>query len=264
MLLRMKYYLQRGLPLSYHSASLFQGALMQRIDPAYGEVLHRSELKPYSQYLTFHKGRPVWVLQLLTDEAASHLLAPPQLTAGSTILLERLDLQVEIAAVSQDRLTHEELLQRTFFASCPRTIKIRFATPTAFKVQGRYQIYPTIRHIFGSLIQKYDAVYTQTEIMEDGLLEDLQKLISVIGYDLRSTSFSVEGVTIPSFMGTLLLKIAGPQQLVNLVHLLQRFGTYAGVGIKTAMGMGALQVIERSDIQNARKSMPDCHRRTAP
>ena len=31
--------------------SLLQGALMQHIDPAYGEVLHRSELKPYSQYI---------------------------------------------------------------------------------------------------------------------------------------------------------------------------------------------------------------------
>ena len=33
--------------------SLMQGVLMQRIDPAYGEILHRSELKPYSQYISF-------------------------------------------------------------------------------------------------------------------------------------------------------------------------------------------------------------------
>ena len=56
MLIRIKYHLQ---PLSYRSASLFQGMLMQRIDPQYGEVLHRSELKPYSQYLDCQKNQTI-------------------------------------------------------------------------------------------------------------------------------------------------------------------------------------------------------------
>ena len=115
------------------------------------------------------------------------------------------------------------------------------------------------------MIQKYDAVRAQTEIAEDDLLEDLQRFISVIGYNLRSTFFSVEGVTIPSFTGTLLLKISGPQQLVNLVHLLLRFGTYSGVGIKTAMGMGALQLIEkRKDDLHAGNTVSGRHGRPAP
>ena len=261
MLTRIKYHLQPGLPLSCHSTSLFQGVLMQRIDPAYGEVLHRSELKPYSQYLELHGNQALWVLNLLTDEA--NLLAST-LSAGSVIYLERLNLQIKILAVSQECLTHDELLQQTFFSCCPRTVKIRFVTPTAFKVQGRYQIYPTVQHIFGSLIQKYNAVHTQTEIAGDSLLLDLQRFVSVIGYNLQSTFFHVEGVSIPSFKGTLLLKIAGPQQLVNLVHLLLRFGTYAGVGIKTAMGMGAFQVIERGDPSNAGKTISSHGGRPAP
>lgn len=243
MLIRMKYHLQQGLPLTCHSASLFQGMLMQRIDPVYGEVLHRSERKPYSQYLDCRRDRTVWVLQTLTDTAQEQLIDVPGLAAGDTVRLERLDLSVQIESVTREQLTHEALLQDTFFAQCPRTVRLCFATPTAFKVQGRYQIYPTIRHIFSSLIQKYDAANTQTEIFDPDLLDELQSAISVTGYHLHSTAFSVEGVTIPSFTGTLRLKISGPQQLVNLVHLLLRFGTYSGVGIKTAMGMGALQLL---------------------
>lgn len=144
-------------------------------------------------------------------------------------------------------MTQNELLQETFFARCPRTLKFRFVTPTAFKVQGRYQIYPTIRPLFGSLIQKYNAAHTDSELGGEGLLEELQRFVSVAGYNLRSTSFPLEGITIPSFTGTLLLKISGPQQLVNLVHLLLRFGTYSGAGIKTAMGMGAIQIVDRKD-----------------
>ena len=46
-------------------------------------------------------------------------------------------------------------------------------------------------------------------------------------------------------MGRITLKITGPQQFVNLMHLLIRIGEYAGIGIKTAMGMGAVEIIER-------------------
>lgn len=265
MLTRMECHLGQGLPLSCHSASLFQGMLMQRIDPVYGEILHRSELKPYSQYIDCRTGYTAWILQTLTKDTADQLITAPGLSENDTIHLERLNLTVNITAVHQESLSHEELLKQTFFSTCPRTVKLRFVTPTAFKVQGHYQIYPTIQHILGSLIQKYDAVHTKTEIAEDGLLEDFQRFISVIGYNLRSTFFSVEGITIPSFTGTLLLKISGPQQLVNLVHLLLRFGTYSGVGIKTAMGMGALQLVEkRKGDPHARNAVSDGSRRPAP
>ena len=35
------------------------------------------------------------------------------------------------------------------------------------------------------------------------------------------------------------------EQLVNLVHLLLRYGEYSGAGIKTAIGMGKIQMSER-------------------
>ena len=37
--------------LNSNQGSLMQGMMMQKIRPAYAELLHRSELKPYSQYL---------------------------------------------------------------------------------------------------------------------------------------------------------------------------------------------------------------------
>ena len=41
--------------------------------------------------------------------------------------------------------------------------------------------------------------------------------------------------------------MTGPQQFVNLMNLLVRIGEYSGVGIKTAMGMGAVEIIERKE-----------------
>lgn len=87
MLIRIKYHLQPERPLSYRSASLFQGMLMQRIDPQYGEVLHRSELKPYSQYLDCQKNHTIWVLQTLTDIAARQMIDTPLLSEENVFVL---------------------------------------------------------------------------------------------------------------------------------------------------------------------------------
>ncbi len=114
MLIRMEYHLQQGLPLSYRNASLFQGMLMQRIDREYGEVLHRSERKPYSQYLQCHEGQSIWVLQTLTDEAAMQLIDVPNLQQNDMLHLEWLGLSTKITAVKRESLTHDDLLQQTF------------------------------------------------------------------------------------------------------------------------------------------------------
>ena len=57
----------------------------------------------------------------------------------------------------------------------------------------------------------------------------------------------MEGIRIPAFLGTVTLKIDGPQQMVNLIHLLLRFGEFSGVGIKCAMGMGAIELLEKKE-----------------
>ena len=40
--------MQQDVRLYSRKGSLMQGVIMERIRPTYGEVLHRSELKPYS------------------------------------------------------------------------------------------------------------------------------------------------------------------------------------------------------------------------
>ena len=230
--------------LNSNCGSLMQGALMQKIDYAYGEILHRSERKPYSQYLLCGASETRWILQTLTEEAESEIWVKTGAAHWDTIYLEQKDLQLTIHGLTRTCLSEDELLQKTFFADCPRRAKIRFVTPAAFKTAGEYQNFPTVRHVFQSLIQKFDAVSTDVAVGSEQVLEDIQQHTKVVGYNLRSTLFSVEGIKIPSFLGSMSFLLTGPQQLVNLTHMLLLFGTYAGVGIKTAMGMGGMQMIE--------------------
>lgn len=135
----------------------------------------------------------------------------------------------------------------TFFGECARYITIRFKTPTAFKKDGKYLFHPTVWHIFKSLTNKFDACSFDSEIGFQKNLEDIEKYVEIIKYSLKSTFFYLESIKIPAFVGTVTLKIGGPQQLVNLIHLLLRFGEFSGVGIKCAMGMGAIKILERKE-----------------
>jgi CRISPR-associated endoribonuclease Cas6 len=247
MLTTVEYTLQReaAAHLTSSSASLLQGFLMQNIDPKYGEILHRSELKPYSQYLLITPEKVTWILHTLDATAEKELVQIPAMQNLEKIYLEQKQLEIPVLAQGCTRLSMQELMQQTFFGQCPRIVRIRISTPTSFKSGGEYQIYPTIRLLFQSLIKKYDAVSESTEIYTPEILRDIEENVVVIGYRLCSTSFGVEGVKIPAFIGELTLKIGGPQQLVNLIHMLLRFGTFSGVGIKTAMGMGGFELVER-------------------
>lgn len=240
--------------LTSNSAPLFQGALMQKIDSEYGVVLHQEGWKPYSQYLEKSKGDIFWHFHTLSEEAEQKLVFEPCLSSWTELYLERKNITVKFSECEQRRETEDELMARTFFSVCPRIVKLQFVTPTAFKSNGKYQNYPTPHFIFQSLIGKYDTVSTNVKIYTQDVLEHLSEYSVVIGYNLRSTIYHIENIKIPSFVGTLTLKFTGPQQLVNLAHLLLQFGSYSGVGIKTTMGMGGFRIVERQE-KNAAKTI---------
>lgn len=55
----------------------------------------------------------------------------------------------------------------------------------------------------------------------------------------------MEGIKIPSFIGEIGIRINGTDTMARYVKLLARFGEYSGVGIKTAMGMGAFRIKQK-------------------
>ena len=234
--------------LNSNQGSLMQGMMMQKIRPAYAELLHRSELKPYSQYLRNGTNGNVWILQTLTPDAAEEIWNKAELRTLSQFCLEHRDVNVQVTERKFEHLSEEELLEQTFFHTCPRKAVIHFVTPAAFKSNGSYLNYPTIRRIFQSLLNKFNAVSSSSSLDMDLVLDDIEKNVIATGYRLKSTYFNLEGIKVPSFLGSLALFTKGPQQMVNLIYMLLQFGTYSGVGIKTAMGMGGI-CVEGKDME---------------
>ena len=233
--------------VSYNVSSTLQGALMDNVSYEFGEKIHQSGLKPYSQYLNYENDVPVWNINTMDDECHHELVDSLLSDKCNDIYLRQKKLTLDIEKKEYQELLYDELLQETFFNTCSRYITIRFKTPTAFKTNDRYQFYPTLELILKSLVNKYNACGFESKIdFEDDINQALEYL-EVVNYSLHSTRFYLERTKIPSFMGKITIRIRGPQQLVNLMHMLFRFGEYSGVGIKTAIGMGAIEIERRKE-----------------
>ena len=63
----------------------------------------------------------------------------------------------------------------------------------------------------------------------------------VVSYRLESRPFSVEGQKIDGFTGSLRLRFTGNDMTRRLMGLLLSLAPFSGVGIKTALGMGATE-----------------------
>ena len=83
------------------------------------------------------------------------------------------------------------------------------------------------------------------EMYDEDVLEELVKNSTIVNYKLNSTYFQMEGIRIPSFRGKIGIKISGTDTIAKYARFLAEFGEYSGVGIKTAMGMGAVKLLER-------------------
>ena len=226
-------------------ASLFHGVLMDHINSEYAEALHQNGLKPYSQHLSYDGQTYRWVLHALNEEAYQKILLPFFDEEMRQISLNHNHLTLSIKGRQMIKTTYQALIDTYYLGLCPRYIPISFCTPTAFKQNGNYVFFPDLRLIYQSLMLRFDAFAENESIYLEETLEQLADYTEVNRYNLHSLSYPLEGVRIPSFMGNVLLKVKGPQPLVNLANLLFRYGGFSGIGIKTAMGMGGIRIDER-------------------
>lgn len=93
-------------------------------------------------------------------------------------------------------------------------------------------------------MNKYDAAVGENVMLDEETLDQLCEKAQIVRYDLKSVNFSLEGVRIPAFIGKITIKMNGTKTMTDFANMLIEFGTYAGVGIKTALGMGYIRQIK--------------------
>jgi len=167
------------------------------------------------------------------------------MTCGNFIKFESAANRTAERAISSlsdngQSISYQNLVKESYLKDGGRRLKVTFLTPTSFKQDGRYVIFPTVRLIFQSLMMKFDKSSSDMEVFGKDILETFENYTEITMYKLRSTYFHLDGTKIPAFIGDITITVKGPAQLVNLANLLLKFGTYSGVGIKTGIGMGGI------------------------
>jgi CRISPR-associated endoribonuclease Cas6 len=239
--------------LTYNISSLFHGFLMEQINPAFATEMHVMNLRPYSQHLHFADNRIFWMVCALNDNAYKNLCLPLLENSLQTVNLKHKNLDLPIVSKKAESISLENFLDKTFWAEHSRLVTVQFLTPCSFKTQGKYLFYPTVKHIIQSLAMKFDAAGYDYSVYTPEMVADLAENVSIVQYNLRSQSFQLEGVKIPAFVGNITLKTYGTSQIASLLHMLLAFGEYSGIGIKCALGMGAVKMEERGARHNGQK-----------
>ncbi len=227
----------------YYQSSNMQGILMEHLKESYAEKLHEQGLKPYSQYVLGGQQKE-WVVKTFTEEAYNEIIIPLLDGGFSEFRIEKKQMGVKILEKKLKTVPKRELLDEFYSDSCDRYIHLEFLSPTAFKSDGKYIIIPEVRYLFHSLMNKYSSASDDMEMYDEETLEQLVGDSNIVQYRLKSLFFPLEGVKIPAFKGELCIKVSGTDTMAKYARLLARFGEYSGIGIKTAIGMGAIQFKE--------------------
>lgn len=222
--------------------SVFHGAVMERISADSAELYHHMTLRPYSQavYWDAERRLPVWRLGFLTDEAYERIFQP--ISSCHSLHLKQKGIDVQLGKFTIIKETDYEKLAKQYIRqeTVPGGAVWHIRTVMSFKKDGRYVILPDIRLIYQSLLQRWNTFSPETRLEEDGLLDQMMNHCQLTRYQLRSQTFSVNGSTIYGCSGQMHYRFLGFDMLKRIQGILTAFAPYAGVGVKTALGMGSV------------------------
>lgn len=226
-----------GTPLPPAAAYRLYAWLLQQLPQELGDAWHLPGKSPVAQYLACDAAREnnIWILHLLDDCAAGALA--PVLEHLQTVQLHENTLH---AALSKPpcRVSARELTEQAQQLPDVRRRQIGFVTPTAFKQDGQYVIFPQERLLLQSLILRWNEIFPELSLQDEDAFLALVRGLSIRDYRLTTARYPLKNVRIPGFYGTVWIESRLPAPLEEVWRQLICFLPYVGVGIKTTLGMG--------------------------
>lgn len=214
------------------------GAWMALLQPEQADFLHETHLM--NQYLVPDgKSSAVLTINLLTEEAVDWLV--PLLQKTHEYFLTKYNCTLTAGQPLIHTYRENELVS-PFFTSLqvPKRIILHLLTPTTFKTNHRYAVFPTPELILHSAATKWNALGLSVSVDDEEAICQLMEHTVITGYRLSSTYYHLKDAYIQSFTGNLTLSIHGPEPLTRLFGMLMHGLRFTGLGIKTSLGMGGV------------------------
>ena len=223
-------------------AAYLHGYLMESLPEDVAVASHASGLRPFSQYILPESGGFRWRISCWGDrisEAFSELV--PE---GAAFFLRQKGADILVEAREVSSITDKQLFSRFFLSEEPvaRLFELRLLTPCAHRSGNAYVLFPSAELIMNSLYRRFCTFAEVLSIEDEAVQHEITASVRIARYALRSAVYHIEGGGITGYTGSLILRIDGNAQLARLAGMLLSFAPYAGVGAKTALGMGACTI----------------------
>lgn len=221
----------------------FYAALMEHIPEGMADMFHLPDRTPINQHLSISaREKSVhWVINLLGDEAEQGLLS--HLESISELELRECEHPLKLVLNGKRSFTDVNALWNHAAETPDATVhRLSIVTPTAFRSNHRYVIFPEIRLILQSLILRWNSLTPALGIGDEDVLKMMETQIWMRDYRLQTQRFEFKGQKIPGFCGTIWLQNRLPAPLLEIWKGLLLFSEFSGIGIKTALGMGAVEL----------------------
>jgi len=114
-------------------------------------------------------------------------------------------------------------------------IKMKFYTPTSFRIGDLHLRAPEPDKVFTSILRKFNK-YSSIKI--DEKISEKFKAIRIIEQDVFQKKVYFKDFFIQGFVGTVIFQIPDDKELLTAANVLSRFAFYSGVGYKSTMGLG--------------------------
>jgi len=230
-------------------AAYLHGHLMESLPHEIADASHASGLRPFSQYLLPEDGGFRWRICCWDDrmsEAISDLVP-----VGAAFSLRQKGADIQVEARDESSVTDKQLFSRFFLSEEPvsRLYELRLLTPCAHRSGNAYVLFPSAELIMNSLYRRFCTFAEVLSIEDEAVQREIAASVRITRYAIRSAVYHIEGGGVTGFTGSLTLRIDGNAQLARLAGMLLSFAPYAGIGAKTALGMGACSLSANPSIR---------------
>lgn len=216
---------------------------MENISEEAADYLHESKINCYSISVSNDDKNVYFTINLLNEVAEkifSYLVLDKEIdkiVLNNSIQKEFLVLNKQI-----EELTAKQLTRNFYEGISSREVVIDIMSPMSFKVQGDYYFFPDLELMFRNLMQKYNATFENTNIVDNDLLQEILENSKIVSYKIQSSYYPIHKAFIPGTIGRIKIRFKGNQTLTNYTQMLLNFGVFSGIGVKTGMGMGYISI----------------------
>lgn len=213
-------------------------------NPKLAEQLHQSSSSPFTISARPRNRQQVQIrITVLQPELLAPLLWGLCPHLGQEIFITEVACQVSPHIQILTSNSYEKLAQ----VPSQSQLELEFQTPTSFKQQNIIQPFPLPELVFGGLLRRWNT-FAPAELKFDSPQETLRERAEwqgmIAAYDLKTKAIKMKVDEIGS-IGWIRYEFPNPQQ-ARIATILAHFAEFAGIGRKTAMGMGQVRLKKHS------------------